>query len=241
MSTDCVSFGALSHKEVKPTVIRITWLGTGDLLMVKVRMAILLLLVLFIHRGLAVAGTLKLHEAHEYLTDICLAVAADENPGFAASFLADKTFTRTGWTELVDWSSNASRVASHFAFGPGSASAAASTGRYAVPRSGVYLVTATVKLNSATGSHFRLLVSLNNNHIVNNAMNAIIGPPPSSSYTLTATGAMQINAKEYISVLVYSESDTNWKILAGSFFSVRYLGPEKSHPGFLATKSNWLG
>ena len=137
---------------------------------------------------------------------------------------------------MVDWSANASRVASHFAFGPGSASTVESRGRYTVPRSGVYLVTATVKLNSATGSHFRLLVSLNNNRTVNNAMNAIIGPPPSSSYTLTATGAMQINAKEYISVLVYSESDTNWKILAGSFFSVRYLGPEKSHPGFLATK-----
>lgn len=161
------------------------------------------------------------------------AAGADTDPGFSAILKSNMDVKRAGWTELTGWSTNASSVGL-YETGSGLNSA---NGRYSPPKSGIYLVSASVTLDNASPYYMRLVLAVNNVLNVNNGMHSMEGRPSATQYTMTVNGAMEILAGERISVYLYSSSDSSYTVLNDSSFSVRFLGLKESGPGFLADVS----
>ena len=152
-------------------------------------------------------------------------------PAFMATPIQSIQYARTGWFELTGpW--RTSGVNSLFnsggrAFNP-------QTGRFTAPIFATYWVCANVWFSglSDTGSSLLLAIGVNGQYSLSNSFSAKRSAPASTgAFTLSVSGALQLQTGDYVSVWVGSDKDTSWTVLGQSSFSVAQVGSELL-PGF---------
>ena len=145
-------------------------------------------------------------------------------PAFLADYNRGLTMRRTGWTELGGpW--RTSGVNSLFnsggqAFNP-------KIGRFVAPITGTYWVVANVRFNglSASGGTLSVAIGVNSKYSTTNHIYATRSAPSSASqFTLSASGALQLQGGDYLSVWVGSTIDTLWNVYSQTSFSVAQIG-----------------
>eukprot|EP00930_Biecheleria_cincta_P056248 TRINITY_DN423_c1_g3_i1.p1 TRINITY_DN423_c1_g3~~TRINITY_DN423_c1_g3_i1.p1 ORF type:complete len:2561 (-),score=411.03 TRINITY_DN423_c1_g3_i1:97-7755(-) len=142
--------------------------------------------------------------------------------GAVAAFSADLSTSHhrssTGWFEITTWRTTGRPEIfnSGFHFTPDS-------GRFSAPIAGWYHFSANIRLDSSGGSYTRLLIAKNGNPDANGGRHAIQGNPWAPYYSLTAAGTLYLNANDYVSVYIFSASDSNYDIHSESGFSGHIL------------------
>ena len=105
------------------------------------------------------------------------------------------------------------------------------TGKFSAPVDGVYWVTGSVELRSATGNYFRLVAGVNGQFNLDGGLASVTGTPSLSFYTLTVTGTVWLNSKDILALGVYSDSDVSYRINRVDF-SVHFLQYGLTSMGF---------
>ena len=127
--------------------------------------------------------------------------------------------TASGWVEIGSWSTTptVSRkhihdIGNHFN---------ETNGRFIAPVDGLYFVSAQVRVDNINADWWRLLVTINGNQDLHNGLHAIMNSDAASSAfgSLSVSGVVKLDANDYLSVQVYSHSDTSWSIVGESGFS----------------------
>jgi len=98
--------------------------------------------------------------------------------------------------------------------------------RFVAPVSGKYFVSSNVRMDSMSGTYFRLLITKNGSENSNNGVHSIIGSGKSTNYhTMTVSGILNCAANDYLEVKYMSSDDTSWNLtLSESGFSGFLIG-----------------
>lgn len=109
-------------------------------------------------------------------------------------------------------------------------------GNVAIPYSGIYLAFITVTLNGADGGG-RFKIKLIINDKINNSRSDMTSSSrggPLGPKSLSVKGAIMLQCSDFVSVYVYSETDSDWSISGQSqtTLSLQYIGGIGNVPGF---------
>jgi hypothetical protein len=98
--------------------------------------------------------------------------------------------------------------------------------RFVAPVAGKYFVAANVRMDSMSGTYFRLLITKNGSENTNNGVHSIIGSGKSTNYhTMNVSGILNCAANDYLEVKYMPNNDTDWDLsLSESGFSGFLIG-----------------
>jgi len=98
--------------------------------------------------------------------------------------------------------------------------------RFVAPVAGKYFVAANVRMDSMSGTYFRLLITKNGSENTNNGVHSIIGSGKSTNYhTMNVSGILNCAANDYLEVKYMSSDDTDWDLsLSEAGFSGFLIG-----------------
>jgi hypothetical protein len=98
--------------------------------------------------------------------------------------------------------------------------------RFVAPVAGKYFVAANVRMDSMSGTYFRLLITKNGSENTNNGVHSIIGSGKSTNYhSMNVSGILNCAANDYLEVKYMSSDDTDWDLsLSEAGFSGFLIG-----------------
>ena len=98
-----------------------------------------------------------------------------------------------------------------------------STDRFTAPVAGSYQFNASIRCDSMN-AYFRILISKNGSTDPYTNLHAIYGVPSGNYENLQVGGVLNLAATDYVTVIIYAVSDTDWNSQGEGFFSGFLIG-----------------